>query len=84
MLAVKVAQRRDAALLLDPFGRAARQPRIDEIVEAPKLPQPVLPAELVEARNAALAVANDVERRDVDLARHARQPRHVRFCRNCG
>ena len=37
-------------------------------------PQTVLAAELVEAWNAALAIANDVERRDVDLLRRRMQP----------
>jgi hypothetical protein len=68
MLAVECAQRCDAALLLVACGRAARQPRIDEIVEAPKLFQSILPAKLVEARNAALKIALDVARGDVDIA----------------
>jgi hypothetical protein len=57
--------------------RAARQPRIDEIVEASKLLQPVLPAKLVESRNTALAIALDVARGDVDIARLAGEPVHV-------
>ena len=47
----------------DPSGS-----RVDEIVEARQLPQAVLAAEFVEARYAALAVADHIERRHVDLA----------------
>ena len=51
-----------------PISQIPRQPPVDKIIEAGQLFQPDLAAELVEARDAALAVANDVERRHVDLA----------------
>ena len=40
---------------------------IDEIFKPGQRPQPVLPAEFVEAGNASFSVPNDVERCDIDL-----------------
>ena len=53
--------------LLLALGRVGRQALIDEIVVAGQLTQAVLAAKLVEARHAVLAIANEVERGDVDL-----------------
>ena len=49
---------------------------VDEIVVAGQLAQAVLAAELVEARNAVLAVADEIEGGDVDLLGRAFEPRH--------
>src|SRR5262249_35442378 len=67
VLAVHLAQRRDQLALRRELGAALRQAPINEVVEAGELAQADLAAELVEARDAALAVADDVERRHVDL-----------------
>ena len=64
---VHVTQNAHQALLLDALGDPGRQAAIHEIVEARQLPQPVLPAELVEPRHAPLAVSDQVERGHVDL-----------------
>ena len=48
------------------------EPLVDEVVEARELAQPDLAAELVEARHAVLAVADDVERRHVERGVEAR------------
>jgi hypothetical protein len=47
------------------------------VVEAGELLQAVLAAKLVEAGHAVLAVADQVERRDVDLVRRRLQPVHL-------
>ena len=84
VLAVDLAQRHRPVPAALARRRSRRQARVDEIVEAGELAQAVLPAELVEARHAALAVADEVERRDVDLLRRGRRRSSSRFCRNCG
>jgi len=62
-------------LVLAP-GIVRLQPLIDEIVEAGQGSEADLPAELVETRYAALAVANNVERNHVDFARRRSEVRH--------
>jgi len=66
--AVDLAQRVDQLLLLGAVCGNDPRAAIDEIVEARELMQADLPAELVVPRNAPLAVADQVERGDVDLA----------------
>ena len=71
MLPVDFAQRLHQLLLLGAIGETCRRPPIDEIIEAGQLPQADLTAELVEPRDTALAVADQIERGDIDLAVHA-------------
>src|SRR5262249_39010747 len=66
VLAVYLAQLGGELYLVRASRRAFG--RRDEIVEALELPQSVLTADLVEPRHAALAVANQVERGDVEHA----------------
>src|SRR5918996_1426444 len=79
MLAVKLAQHAGEALLLGPRRRILRQLRIDKIVEAGELLEPVLPAKFVVSRDAALAVADDIKCQDVDLAARALQAWHAQI-----
>jgi len=67
MLAIDLAQRLHQVALLGQFRRSLGPP-VDKIIEAGQLFQPDLTAELIETRDAALAVANDIERRNVDFA----------------
>src|SRR5262245_15885505 len=72
MLAVYLTQELREPLLAAAFRRArwlrrvAR--RVDEIVEARQLLETVLATELVEARHAALAIADQVERGNIEHA----------------
>ena len=67
MLAVDLADRlRRACAARASSGEPSGKPLVDKIVEARQLAQPDLPAEFVEARHAALAIADDVERREID------------------
>jgi hypothetical protein len=65
--AVDLAQSCDQLALVCQCGTVGNV-LIDEIVEARQLPQSDLTAEFVEPRHAAFAVADDIERRHVDLA----------------
>jgi hypothetical protein len=76
VLAVEFAHHAGAVLLLLANGSAQIRIGVDEIVEAGKLPQAILAAEFVETRHAVFAVANQIERRDVDLFGRAVQARH--------
>src|SRR5262249_39774599 len=79
MRSINSAQLGDVALLsldLHRVGALGIETSVDEVVERRETLQPVLPPEFVEPRHTALAIAQDVERRDVELFRHARNARH--------
>ena len=57
---------------------------VDEIIEAGQLMQAVLTPEFVEARHAVLAVADQVQRGDVDLAGGRAQPRQGQVLQELG
>ena len=57
------------------MNRARR--RIHEIVEAGQLAKAILTPEFIEARYAMFAIANDVERNNVNLLSLAVQPAHL-------
>ena len=57
--------------------RIGRERLIGEVVEAGQLAETVLAPELVETRDAALAVTNNVERGDIDLLGGAVEPRQA-------
>src|SRR5579862_1760525 len=67
MLPVHLAKNLDGLFLVKASRRIGGERVIDEVIEAGELAQTVLAPELVEARDAVLAVANYVERDDVDL-----------------
>ena len=76
VLAVDLPELVHIVLLPLALHRVLGKRRIDEIIKARQALHSILTAELVEARNAALAVADEIQRRDVQLARLAAEPRH--------
>src|ERR1019366_6568801 len=72
VLPVDLAEKLDQLLLLLGGGM-----RVDEIVEPAQLPQTVLAAEFVEPRDSALAVADQIQRRDIDPLGGALQASHL-------
>ena len=66
VLAVDGAELVDQRALVFRLVGIGREPDVDEVLEAGELLEAELPAELVEARHAVLAVADDVERGEID------------------
>ena len=78
MRSINLAQLVNRLLLLHARGRVGGQRangRVHKVVIAGQLAQPVLAAELVEPRHAVLAVADDIQRSQVNLLRRAIEPR---------
>ena len=84
MLPINFPQQLHQVFLLLALGRTLGQMLVDEIVEAGQLPQAILAAKLVEAGDTALAIADQVERRDVDLLRLALQPPDLQVLQKAG
>ena len=76
MRAVDFAHALDGLLLVATPGAGLGQALVDEVVEAGQRLQADLAAKFVEARDASLTVANDVEGRDVDHLGRRVQVRH--------
>ena len=76
VLSIYFAQRLRQVFLLGSLRAPRGQRPVHEIVEARQLPQSILPPEFIEPRHAVFAVADQVERRYVDLARRRMQPPH--------
>ena len=76
-----LAQLRDGLHLLLARGRIGGKRLVHEIVIAGQLVQAILAAELVETRHSVLAVANQIEGRDIDLPGRGVEPRQTNVLR---
>ena len=82
MRTVHFAQLSNRQLLL--FEGIPTSALIDEVVIARQLAQPILAPKLVESRYAMLAIANQIERRDVKLLRRTVEPRQANVLQKLG
>src|ERR1700757_2786294 len=79
VLAVDFTQQSSDPLLLGALGGILREVWVYEVIETRQLLETVLAAKFVVARHAALAVADNVQRQDIDLPSGALQPRQTQI-----
>src|SRR2546422_11328346 len=78
VLPVHLSQRPNELRLLRSVVRGLREPPVNEVIKARELAQSVLTAELVEARDAAFAIANQVEGCHIDNLLRTFQAAHLK------
>ena len=79
MGAVDLTHDVNQACLLEPLRARYRQGVIDKIIEARQLSQSILPPKFVEAWYPMFAIANEIERRDIDFLGLAAQSRQMQI-----